>query len=191
MGRSSTQITLEDRCARAHVHATGHALRQSAAALDRAPSTVARDLTRNASPPQGSHPGDADQQARARRWQGAKLARDRPRRAPVLARLQHGWSPQQMAGRLAREHHQPVISPETISRFIDAPLARQKDDAWRHSLPQAKTTRGRRGAKGRSPASCITLRPHWPSGRPPSRSAAPPATGRPPCWCAGSTATPA
>ena len=109
-------------------------------------------------PPQGSHPGDADQQARARRWQGSKLARDRPRRATVLARLQHGWSPQPVAGRLAREHHQPGISPETISRFIDAPLARQKDDAWRHSLPQAQTTRGRRGAKGRSPASCITLR---------------------------------
>ena len=78
MGRSSTQITLEDRCEMAHFHATGHSLHQSAAALDRAPSTVARDLTRNASPPQGSPPGSADQQARARRWQGPKLTRDRP-----------------------------------------------------------------------------------------------------------------
>ena len=35
--------------------------------------------------------------------------------------LQHGWSPQQVAGRLAREQHRPVISHETIYRFIYAP----------------------------------------------------------------------
>ena len=158
MGRDYTHITLEDRCQMAHLHATGHSLRQIAAALDRAPSTVARELTRNASTTQGYQPGYADQQARARRWQGSKLDRDSTLRATVLARLQHGWSPQQVAGRLAREHHQPVISHETIYRFIYAQIARKKDYAWRHYLPRAKTKRGRRGSKGRSPASFITLR---------------------------------
>ena len=158
MGRDYTHITLEDRCQMAHLHATGHSLRQIAAALDRAPSTVARELTRNASTTQGYQPGYADQQARARRWQGSKLDRDSTLRATVLARLQHGWSPQQVAGRLAREHHQPVISHETIYRFIYAQIARKKDYAWRHYLPRAKTKRGRRGSKDRSPASFITLR---------------------------------
>ena len=158
MGRDSTQLTLEDRCEMARLHTTGHSIRQIAATLDRAPSTVARELTRNGSTTQGYHPGYADQQARARRWQGSKLDRDRTLRAPVLAQLQHGWSPQQVAGRLAREQHRPVISHETIYRFIYAQMARKTEYSWRHYLPRAKAKRGRRCYKGRSPASFIALR---------------------------------
>ena len=158
MGHSYTHLTLEDRCQMAHLHATGHSLRQIAATLDRAPSTVARELNRNRSATQGYRPGYADQQARARRWQGSKLDRDPTLRATVLARLQHGWSPQQVAGRLAVEQHRPVISHETIYRFIYAQMARKKEYAWRHYLPRAKAKRGRRSYKGRSPASFIALR---------------------------------
>ena len=49
MGHAYTPLTLEDRCQMAHLHATGHSLRHIAAPLDRAPSTVARELKRNAS----------------------------------------------------------------------------------------------------------------------------------------------
>ena len=49
MGRYYTHITLEDRCEMARLHTTGHSLRQIAATLDRAPSTVARELNRNGS----------------------------------------------------------------------------------------------------------------------------------------------
>ncbi len=158
MGRDYTHITLEDRCEMARLHTTGHSIRQIAATLDRAPSTVARELNRNGSTTQGYQPGYADQQARARRWQGSKLDRDSTLRATVLAQLQHGWSPQQVAGRLAREQHRPVISHETIYRFIYAQMARKTEYAWRHYLPQAKAKRGRRCYKGRSPASFIALR---------------------------------
>ena len=158
MGRYYTQLTLEDRCEMARLHTTGHSLRQIAATLDRAPSTVARELNRNASTTQGYQPGYADQQARARRWQGSKLDRDSTLRATVLAQLQHGWSPQQVAGRLAREQHRPVISHETIYRFIYAQMARKTEYSWRHYLPRAKAKRGRRCYKGRSPASFIALR---------------------------------
>ena len=140
------------------IHTTGHSIRQIAATLDRAPSTVARELKRNAARPQGYQPGYADQQARARRWQGAKLARDPALRAAGLARLQAGWSPQQVAGRRAWEHGQSVIAHETIYRFIYAQMARTKEYAWRHYLPRAKAKRGRRSLKGRSPASFIALR---------------------------------
>ena len=61
-----------------------------------------------------------------------------------------------VAGRLARD--KPVISHETIYRFIYAQIARKKDYSWRHYLPRAKAKRGRRCYKGRSPASFITLR---------------------------------
>ena len=154
MGRYYTQLTFEDRCEMARLHTTGYSIRQIAATLDRAPSTVARELTRNAASTQGYQPGYADQQARARRWQGSKLDRDRTLRATVLAQLQHGWSPQQVAGRLAREHHRPVISHETIYRFIYAQIARKTEYAWRHYLPRAKAKRGRRRRKGGTPG-------HW------------------------------
>ena len=44
-----------------------------------------------------------------------------------MERLARGWSPEQVAGRLAREHGRKVISYETIYRFIYAQLARTKD----------------------------------------------------------------
>ena len=158
MGRHYTHLTLEDRCQMAYLHTTGHSLRQIAATLDRAPSTVARELKRNATRTQGYRPGYADHQARARRWQGSKLDRDSTLRATVLARLQHGWSPQQVAGRLALEYHRKVIAHETIYRFIYAQMARKTEYAWRHYLPRAKAKRGRRRSKARSPASFIALR---------------------------------
>ncbi len=142
----------------AYLQAAGHSIRQIAATLDRAPSSIARELNRNASRTQAYQPRYADQQARARRWQGSKLDRDPGLRATVLARLQHGWSPQQVAGRLAVEQHRPVLSHETIDRFIYAQMARNTEYAWRHYLPRAKAKRGRRCYKRRSPASFITLR---------------------------------
>ena len=158
MGHSYTHLTLEDRCQMAYLPTTGHSIRQIAATLDRAPSSIARELKRNTARPQGYQPGYADHQARARRWAGSKLDRNPPRRATVLTRLQHGWSPQQVAGRLAVEQHRPGISHETIYRFIYAQIARKQEYAWRHYLPQAKAKRGRCSYKRRSPASFIAQR---------------------------------
>ena len=139
---------------------------------------MARELNRNGSTTQGYQPSYADQQARARRWQGSKLDRDSTLRATVLAQLQHGWSPQQVAGRLAREQPRPVISHETIYRFIYAQMARKTEYAWRHYLPQAKDAGAvaTRGA-ARRPLSLCAAR--WRSGRRRSRIAVPRAIGRP------------
>ena len=100
----------------------------------------------------------ADQQAHARRWRGSRLERDDGLRDRVLARLQQGWSPEQVAGRFALEEGRKVVSHETIYRFIYAQLARKKDYSWRHYLPRAKSKRGWRGRKGGSPASFIAHR---------------------------------
>ena len=54
-----------------------------------------------------------------------------------------GLAPEQVAGRLARDAGRPVLSHETIYRFLYAQIARTKTYAWRHSLPHAKATRGR------------------------------------------------
>ena len=158
MGLRYTQISIEERCEIARLRATGASVRQIAASLDRAPSTVARELKRNASGTRGYQPRYAEQQARARRWCGSRLERDDGLREGVLSGLKQGWSPEQVAGRLAREAGRSVISHETIYQFIYGQLARKKDYSWRHYLPRAKSKRGWRGRKGGSSASFITLR---------------------------------
>lgn len=158
MGRSYRQLSLEDRCEISCLHSSGCSIRQIAAALDRSPSTISRELRRNKSRQSGYRPGYAEQQSRARRWTGSKLDRDSHLRDKVLSCLKQGWSPEQVSGRLAREAGRGVISHETIYRFIYAQLARTDDFSWRHYLPRAKSKRGFRGRKGGSPASFIAHR---------------------------------
>ena len=158
MGTRYQHLTIEERCELARLRAEGHSVRHVAASLDRSPSTVARELRRNGSKTQGYWPSYAQQQARARRWQGSRLDRDHLLREQVLARLHQGWSPQQVAGRFALESERTVISHETIYRFIYAQLARTKNYNWRHYLPKAKSKRGWRGRRGGSPASFIAHR---------------------------------
>ena len=158
MERRYTHLTIEERCDVARRHAAGASIRQIAAGLDRAPSTIARELKRNGSRTLGYQPRYAEQQARARRWRGPKLDRDPVLRAQVLGRLQQGWSPEQVAGRLARDAGRRVISHETIYRFIDAQIRRTKDYTWRHFLPQGRAKRGRRSRKALSPAAFMAHR---------------------------------
>jgi len=73
----------------------------------------------------------------------------------VLERLADGWSPEQVAGRFARQAGRKVISHESIYRFIYAQIARTKDYRWRRYLPRAKSKRGLRGRRGGSTARLI------------------------------------
>ena len=155
MGRSYDQLSLDDRCEIARLSANGSSVRQIAAALDRSPSTISRELKRNSGAQVGYRSSYANQQARARRWKGSRLERDESLRAAVIERLASGWSPEQIAGRLEREQGRKVISYETIYRFIYAQLSRTRDYRWRRYLPRGKSKRGCRGRKGGSPASFI------------------------------------
>jgi IS30 family transposase len=152
MGRGYRQFSLEERCEIARLSAQGRSIRAIAAALDRAPSSVARELKRNSGSHLGYAPAYADQQAKARHWIGSKLDRDAVLREQVLGQLRTGWSPEQIAGRSGR------IGTETIYRFIYAQIARHNDYSWRRYLPRAKAKRGRRSMKARSPASFIAQR---------------------------------
>lgn len=150
MERRYGQLSLEDRCSIAWLHTQGRSIRQIAAALDRSPSTVSRELRRNVGSQVGYKPAYAQEQTKARRWKGARLERDEALRAEVLACLRHRLSPEQACAHLARQHGEAVISPESIYRFIAAQIARHKDYSWRHYLPRAKSKRGCRGRKGGS-----------------------------------------
>lgn len=161
MGHVYAQLSLEERCEIARLRGAGASIRKIAAALDRPPSTISRELKRNAGsgPRAGPYkPSYAQAQTAARRWSGVKLERDEALRNQVLGGLGQGWSPEQVAGRLKLEEGRPVIGVETIYRFIYAQMKRTHDGAWRFYLPRAKSKRGRRGRKGGSPASFIQQR---------------------------------
>jgi transposase, IS30 family len=143
-----TQFSLEERCSIARLHEAGQSIRQIAAALDRQPSTVARELKRNTGRKIGYQPAYAQAQASARRWTGTRLERDDALRETILNRLEAGWSPEQISGRLAREEGHKVISHETIYRFVYAQLKRTNDTTWRLYLPCAKIKRGWRTKGG-------------------------------------------
>lgn len=146
MGQTYRQFTIADRIEIAGLSGAGQSIRQIAAALDRAPSSVARELKRNSGVQVGYQPAYADQQARARRWSGSRLDRDAALRETVLGQLGAGWSPEQVAGRSGR------IGTESIYRFIYAQITRHNDYSWRHYLPRAKSRRGWRARPGGSPA---------------------------------------
>jgi IS30 family transposase len=157
MGQRYRQFSFDERCELARLRGAGATLRQVAAALDRAPSSVARELKRNSGAQIGYQPSHAELQAKARRWSGSKLDRDADLRTQVLGQLKAGWSPEQIACR-SRRTGSSAVGTETIYRFIYAQITRHNDFSWRRYLPRAKFKRGRRASKGGSPALHMTAR---------------------------------
>src|SRR4029434_1862604 len=127
MGQNYGQLSLEQRCTIARHRQAGKTIRQIAAALDRAPSTIARELKRNSGTQVGYQPAYAEQQAKSRRWRGSRLLRKPELQQEVLKALEQGWSPAQVCGRLKKQNRRQVISYETIYRFIDAQIRRTND----------------------------------------------------------------
>src|SRR5260370_12555528 len=106
MGKCYGQLSLEERVEIYRLHAGGRSQNEIASALDRAPSTISRELRRTSRPtkvwPGGYEPVPAQQLAERRRlWAGRfKLARQPDLRNSVGNSLAMGHSPQQRAGRL-------------------------------------------------------------------------------------------
>jgi IS30 family transposase len=158
MGEHYRQLSYEERCTIARLREAGQSIQKIAAALDRPASTISRELKRNAGTATGYDPGRAGDQAWARRWRGMRLDRDDALREAVLGGLSAGWSPEQVAGRLALEAGRRRISHESIYRFLYAQIRRTNDGTWRHYLPRAKSKRGWRARPGGSSTSFIKER---------------------------------
>src|ERR671912_918880 len=91
--------------------------------LDRHPSTIYREISRNwmhDEEPlyQGYFHVAADMQARARRQRLSKLSRHPALAVHVIDCLKAAWSPEQIAGRLRRSGAPERVSHETIYRFV-------------------------------------------------------------------------
>lgn len=162
MGKHYRQLRLSERIEIYRLYREGKSLRRIGMALGRAPSTISRELARNGKVtkvwPGGYRPDRADAlAARRRRWDARfKLARQPDLRALVRNRLAMGWSPEQIAGRLALDHGGTVISHESIYRYIYHRSAQK--DYWHRLLPKAKSRRGRLGRRGGSPVEHIKHR---------------------------------
>jgi transposase, IS30 family len=153
MGTCYEQLSAAERKTIGRLHAAGQSGRAIARTLVRAPTTISRELQRNSqqtrSWPGGHYEGTRAQMLteRRRRWDARhKLARQPALRAIVGNFLAMGWSPEQIAGRLARLQKYPTISPESIYRFIYHRSAQK--DYWHRLLPRRKSRRGRRGRRG-------------------------------------------
>jgi len=147
MGNHYIHLRLSERVELYHLHAAGATLRDIARKLGRSVSTVSRELRRNGALtkhwPGGYRPERAHSLAlRRRRWDCRyKLARQPALQQQVREFLVMGYSPEQIAGRLARLHHRTCISHESIYRFIYHRSAQK--DYWHRLLPRARFRRGR------------------------------------------------
>ena len=162
MGRSYEQISLRERVEIGILRRSGVSMRQIAVLLGRAACTISRELARNAQPTRqwsGPYDGERAHQLalRRRRWDGRfKLARQPDLRSLVRDGLAMGRSPEQIAGRLAREQGRTVISHESIYRFVYHRSAQK--DYWHRLLPRAKSRCGSMRRGGGSSASRMRRR---------------------------------
>ena len=122
---SARYVSEDERVVIADLHRAGRGVRDIAAELGRAPSTVSRELARNSHPVSGDYrPHAAHRRAAARRPRPkqSKLAASTVLRETVqdcLSRLK--WSPEQISAHLAHQHPQDRamnVSHETIYQAL-------------------------------------------------------------------------
>jgi len=130
--------------------AQGESIRCVAAQLGRAPSTISRELRRNAPYDEGYAAYSAQSKYRLRRKRCKRKRRlDDPTLSEwVEAKLLLYWSPEQISGRLAYEQNKRVISFVTIYRAMhQGNLPGVSNDCLRRKgrkySPSASETRGR------------------------------------------------
>jgi transposase, IS30 family len=155
---SARYLDREERYEIARLREAGLSMREVAARTGRSPSTISRELARNADPRSGRYvPERADRLAwqRQRRPKPSKLARNPALRAEAQRLLSRRYSPEQVSGRLKVEHpDDPAmrVSHETIYQSIYVyPRGELKRElqACLRSGRSVRRRRGRREIRGR------------------------------------------
>jgi len=147
------RLSAEERDHIAIWHAEGRSERDIASELGRSPSTISREIRRN-STPGGARPASYRSQA-AHVLAGERRKRPRERlknawlREYVSAKMKEGWSPERIAGRLAREHpdcYERNLCPEAIYLYIWSDEAPRE---LRSLLARRRLARGKADGRGR------------------------------------------
>ena len=130
----------------------GASIRRIAEGMDRSPSTVSRELRRNAGQ-RGYRHRQAEGKARERLKAKPKCVRMTPGAvAFVESRLADGWSPEQISGRMKAEG-MPSASHEAIYRhvWLDKAKGGSLHRFLRHSSRKRRKRFGQRDFRGRIP----------------------------------------
>lgn len=159
--KKTNKITAQERDLIAIWRGEGVSIRQIARRLGRNPSSVSREVRRNNFKDSQGRKYYVAIHAQARSDKRKSLARKRhPLKSPavygyVIGKLRLGWSPEQIAGRLRKDHGKTMICHETIYAFIYShhPEARRLR-LW-ECLPRKRKKRskklGRKVHRGRIP----------------------------------------
>jgi IS30 family transposase len=164
MSRGYHHLSEEERDHVAVLRSRGLSLRTIARTLGRAPSTLSRELRRNAPPRHAGYYLPHKAQARAEaRWRGA-VRRPRLRdpwvRSYVTRQLRRGWSPELIAGRLQRLRPAQAVSHEAIYQWVYAEARDLIPCLVRHHRRRKRRGYSRRHTKPHIPARvAITERP--------------------------------
>ena len=146
------QLTSEERYQIGILRSQGLKCPAIAAALGRHPSTIAREVKRNATPHDGAYrPSVAVEMTNGRRSRSRRNARYGPSDfAAIEVLLEQQWSPEQIVGRRRREGI-AVMSHETI--YLHIWKDRENGGSlWRHLRGACKQRRkryGRNDSRGR------------------------------------------
>ena len=122
MPKTYKHLDANERDLLAVLKSKGKSLRKIATILIRSPSTLSRELKRNAPPVYTGYYLSHKAQERADKRNRESHRRPRLKtdviRRYVEKRLRRGWSPELIAGRLAIEHPELSISPEAIYQWV-------------------------------------------------------------------------
>lgn len=151
MKRTYSQIDLDERRKIERWRQAGASVEMIAEKLGRHRSTIFRELRRNRfedvemADLTGYFCVAAHGMAKERRSRHRKLVRHPQLQAAIIERIKYGWSPEQIAGRLAYERSSVRVCHETIYRFAYSSDGREMK-LWRH-LPEARARRRPRHAR--------------------------------------------
>ena len=114
--------------------------------LGRDRRTIQRELARNCNSGGDYKPETAERRTWVRRLRGSRIERCSALHQSVTSSLAMGWTPEQISGRLQLVHGAPVISHESIYRFIYSPHGRRLKLS--RYLPHHHSKRGYRRRRG-------------------------------------------
>ena len=148
MGKQYSHITMEERELISKMYYEGKKPSDIARALDRDKGTISRELQRNASKEYACYtPCQAQRRCDKRRKTARRVSRlkNETIRIFVFEKLELGWSPELIAGRLPLEHRGQFISHEAIYQYIYHPKTqdREKLVACLRRAHKKRTQKGR------------------------------------------------
>ena len=146
MGTKYNHFTLDERCRMRGLMEIGLGPGEIGRRLGRHRGTIYREIARNRCAAE-YRADSADRIAWVRKLRGSKIQRSTCLRDYVGDRLAMGWSPEEVAGRMALDATTGAVSTESIYRYVYSPAGRHA--GLPRYLAQRKAKRGRRQQNGR------------------------------------------